>query len=152
MSAEKIDQQILYNFLQELPSGLPISKIAVINLPRSVNLSSFVPSNIKEKSIIIDSKENDSSEIVDSLSSGLKSGNFVFLRFIGYLPKVLFDILESISKQGYFDVLKEDGTSLRRHTVASDSHVILVSERKFVESQYGNLNNLTTYVLDLEQE
>jgi len=150
MSAEKIDKEILSNFLQELPDGLPISKVAVVNLPRSVNLSSFIPENIKSKSKIIETNEDLGPEIIDDLANGLKNNNFVFLRFVGYLPKQVFDILGSISQQGYFDVLQGGDRQLFRHTLSRDSHVILVSERKFIESQWGNLNNLTTYVLDLE--
>lgn len=150
MSAEKIDQKILSNFLQELPSGLPISKIAVINLPRNVNLSAFIPENIKDKSKIVELKEDSGPEIITDLSNSLKSANFVFLKFVGYLPKNVFDVLGSISQQGYFDIKQDSEKLPTRHVVSAESHVILVSERKFIESQWGNLNNLTTYVLDLE--
>lgn len=148
MSSENIHKKIVENFISELPVKVPVSKLAVINLPRSANLQNFISEDQKADSVFIEYKAENPESATSDIIKNLESKKYIFIKFVGYLSPETFSFLESISKNGWADV--NTGENIERYNLPQDSHVILVSERKFIESQYGNLNNLTTYILDLE--
>lgn len=152
MTAENINNDLIANFLDNLPSSVPSSRIAVMNIQRGLPIKSLLYETHQAESGFINTEAKDPSEIKDELVRNIASKKYVFIHFVGYLSPEIYLILEEINKNGWIDIKKAGDGVPDRTLLPEDSHIILVSERKFIEGQYGNLNNLTTYILDLENE
>ena len=154
MSSENINNLLVQDFLNDLTSTTSGVKIAVLNIRRNVNTQSLLDEETRQRSVFIqiDNDKIGTEELKAKLAEEFASKDFVFLNFSGYLSTEIFVLLEGIHKNGWIDINKNGKDVPDRVGSSRAVNLILVSERKFVESQHGNLNNLTTHVLDLENE
>jgi hypothetical protein len=145
-----VKSQILSDFLINLPRTVPSSRISVLNIPRFSKIENLLTEEIKNESALIDADNVETEEIIEMLDESIKDKKFIFLNFFKRISPLIYSQLETLAEIGtvyLYDRKENEWVDTR---LPEGSHIILTSERKFIEGQYQNLNELTSYVLDLE--
>lgn len=148
---ENIQKIFINDFINNLPDSFPGARVCVLNVNRNENLKDIIEDDIVGDSVFIKVDGSDTEKVLVDLAAAVKNNRYIFVSFTQGLDQKLFSQLELLSNHGWIDFQSSDDGLLVKETLKENAHVFLVSERKFIETQYGNLNNLTTQILNLEE-
>lgn len=142
---------VVSNFLENLPNSFPGSRVCILNLTSSQSIDKLLSPDVYGRSEFI--KIQDQSEVQETLlkiANSLKEKKYIFINFRVVIPQEIYLQLLNLSERGLVDFYDDKSGKRVTEVLDDESHIILVSERKFIETQHGNLNNLSTQILDLE--
>ena len=115
------------------------------------DLLNLLPEDIKSQTATLKvplSSENPN-EFVELLASLVEHRKYLLIEIANAVSDGDYVVLDRLSKDGVVDMSESVAGDSIEKKMSQDSLVILVGERSVLESQHGNLVNLSSYILEL---